>query len=71
MAAHHGEVAPETVEAFIVATADAISGGRPGARREMVDLYIKRLEALESIANSFPAWSVPSRFRRGGKCASR
>ncbi len=54
MAAHHGEVAPETVEAFIVATADAISGGRPGARREMVDLYIKRLEALESIANSFP-----------------
>jgi len=54
IAAHHGEVAPETVEAFIVATADSISGGRPGARREMVDLYIKRLEALESIANSFP-----------------
>jgi len=54
IAAHHGEVQPETVEAFIVATADAISGGRPGARREMVDLYIKRLEALESIANSFP-----------------
>jgi ribonuclease Y len=54
IAAHHGEVQPETVEAFIVATADSISGGRPGARREMVDLYIKRLEALESIANSFP-----------------
>ncbi len=54
IAAHHGEVAPETVEAFIVATADSISGGRPGARREMVDLYIKRLEALESIANSMP-----------------
>ncbi len=54
IAAHHGEVQPETVEAFIIATADSISGGRPGARREMVDLYIKRLEALESIANSFP-----------------
>ena len=54
IAAHHGEEQPQTVEAFIVATADAITGGRPGARREMVDLYIKRLEALEGIANSFP-----------------
>ncbi len=54
IAAHHGEVQQETVEAFIVATSDSISGGRPGARREMVDLYVKRLEALENIANSFP-----------------
>ena len=53
IAAHHGEEEPQTVEAFIVATSDAISGARPGARREMVETYIKRLEALEGVANSF------------------
>jgi ribonuclease Y len=53
IAAHHGEEEPQTVEAFVVATADAISGSRPGARREMVETYIKRLEALEGVANSF------------------
>ena len=53
IAAHHGEEEPQTVEAFIVATADAISGARPGARREMVETYVKRLEALEGVANSF------------------
>lgn len=53
VAAHHGEEEPQTVEAFIVATADGISGARPGARREMVEAYIKRLEALESVACSF------------------
>lgn len=53
IASHHGEEEPQTVEAFIVATADAISGARPGARREMVETYIKRLEALEGVANSF------------------
>jgi ribonuclease Y len=53
IAAHHGEEEPQTVEAFIVATSDAISGSRPGARREMVENYIKRLEALEGVANSF------------------
>jgi len=53
IAAHHAEEEPKTVEAFIVATADAISGARPGARREMVETYIKRLEALEGVANSF------------------
>ena len=53
IAAHHGEEEPQTVEAFIVATADGISGARPGARREMVEAYIKRLEALESVACSF------------------
>jgi ribonuclease Y len=53
IAAHHGEEEPVTVEAFIVATADAISGARPGARREMVETYVKRLEALEGVANSF------------------
>lgn len=53
IAAHHGEEEPKTVEAFIVAAADAISGARPGARREMLEAYIKRLEALESVATSF------------------
>ena len=53
IAAHHGEEEPVTVEAFIVATADSISGGRPGARRDMLERYIQRLEALEGVANSF------------------
>ena len=51
--AHHEEVKPETVEALIVICADAMSGSRPGARRESADQYIKRLEALEAIANSY------------------
>jgi ribonuclease Y len=53
IAAHHNEEEPQTVEAFIIQAADAISGARPGARREMVETYIKRLEALEGVANSF------------------
>jgi ribonuclease Y len=51
--AHHDEVDPQTVEAIIVQIADAISGSRPGARQETLDNYIKRLEALESVANEF------------------
>ncbi|NTV62095.1 MAG: HDIG domain-containing protein, partial [Oscillochloris sp.] len=54
IAAHHHDEEPQTVEAFLVIAADAISGGRPGARRETLDLYIKRLEALETVATSFP-----------------
>jgi ribonuclease Y len=54
IAAHHNDEEPQTVEAFIVAAGDAISAARPGARRETVSTYIKRLEALEEIANSFP-----------------
>ena len=50
--AHHEEVPPQTVEAIIVMMADAISGGRPGARRESLEAYIKRLETLENIATS-------------------
>lgn len=50
--AHHEEVPPRTVEAVIVMMADAISGGRPGARRESLEAYIKRLETLEQIATS-------------------
>jgi ribonucrease Y len=51
--AHHEEVEPKTVEALIVMIADAVSGGRPGARRESLEHYIKRLEALEVVANAF------------------
>jgi ribonuclease Y len=51
---HHGELdEPQSLEAIIVQSADAISGARPGARRETVENYVKRLEALESVANSF------------------
>ncbi len=53
MASHHHEVDQETLEAVIVEAADAISGARPGARREDLEQYIKRLRALEEIANSF------------------
>ena len=54
MVAHHAtDSEPQSLEAAIVQAADAISAARPGARRETIDLYIKRLEALESIANSF------------------
>lgn len=54
MQAHHGEYPYETVESVIVQTADAISGGRPGARRDTVEHYLKRLEDLEAIATGFP-----------------
>ena len=52
--AHHFEVEPTTFEAFAVAAADAVSAARPGARRETVELFVRRLEELEGIANSFP-----------------
>jgi ribonuclease Y len=52
IASHHHEVEQETVEAAIVEAADAISGARPGARRESLDQYLKRVRALEEIANS-------------------
>ena len=53
IAAHHHEVEKECVEAFIVEAADAISGARPGARRENLDSYIRRVKQLEEIANGF------------------
>lgn len=51
--AHHGDVEPKTLEAVLVQAADAISASRPGARRETLDAYIKRLQQLEEISNSF------------------
>jgi ribonuclease Y len=53
IAAHHEEIAPESVLDILVQSADALSGARPGARKEMLETYVKRLEDLEKIANEF------------------
>jgi ribonucrease Y len=50
---HHNDVEPETIEAVIVQISDAISASRPGARRETLDNYLKRLENLEKIASGY------------------
>ena len=52
--AHHNDVEPQTIVAMIIQAADAISAARPGARREDLENYLKRLQRLEEIANSFP-----------------
>ncbi|MCA9449077.1 MAG: HD domain-containing protein, partial [Candidatus Omnitrophica bacterium] len=51
--AHHNDVEPTTTEAVLIQIADAVSAARPGARRETLETYLKRLESLEQIANSF------------------
>jgi ribonuclease Y len=53
IAAHHGEVKPETVLDVVISASDALSGARPGARREMTEAYIQRLSELENVATSF------------------
>ena len=55
MKSHHEDYPYETVESIIVQTADSISGGRPGARRDSVENYLKRLQELEALVNAFPA----------------
>ena len=57
VAAHHEDIPMASPEAFIVAAADAISGARPGARRESIEAYFKRLKELEEVAKSFPGVS--------------
>ena len=53
IAAHHEDVPPETVYALLTQAADGLSGARPGARKELLENYVKRLEDLEKISNSF------------------
>ena len=65
IASHHHEIEQESVEAVIVEAADAISGARPGARREGLEQYIKRVRALEDIANSFKGVSQSYALQAG------
>jgi len=65
IAAHHGEVEQKTIEAVITQAADAVSGARPGARRETLESYIKRLERLEAIAESYPGVSKAFAMQAG------
>ncbi len=65
IASHHHEVEQESIEAIIVESADAISGARPGARREDLEQYIKRLRALEDIADSFKGVSQSYAIQAG------
>ncbi|MGQ9554783.1 MAG: ribonuclease Y [Anaerolineae bacterium] len=63
--AHHGEEEPQCLEAILVESADAISGARPGARREALETYVKRVRALEELANSFKGVSQSYAIQAG------
>lgn len=65
IAAHHGEAEGESLEAVIVEAADAISGARPGARRESLETYVKRIRALEEVAGSFDGVSESYAIQAG------
>ena len=65
MAAHHGDYEPKSPEAVLIAAADALSAARPGARRDTLDVYIKRLEKLEEIADSTPGVSKAYAIQAG------
>jgi ribonuclease Y len=65
IASHHHEVEQETVEAVIVESADAISGARPGARRESLEQYLKRVKSLEEIADSYKGVSSSYALQAG------
>lgn len=65
IAAHHEDISPESVLAILVQASDTLSGARPGARKEMLEVYVKRLQDLERIANSFPGVSKSYAIQAG------